>query len=383
MKNLRIFRISFFSVILVFLFITFAFAKIYEYPRLYTDIKTVGRGGVGIALPSGSASVFYNPAVLSQIPKGYYIDILRLSVGSSKKSLDFINDLSDALDEDNNTETAIMDVLNKYIGETFSGEADILSSLFINRKPLGLILGVFGRSRVSGIVHQGFGSAGLLDVKIQNYAGMFLGGYYSFYNRRIHLGGDLKVIGGAVLDHQFTTYELLNHADNFTDYLIDDLLNYGTGVVGDVGLVFTPFPQSRLNPAIGISVLNIPGLKLNGTEVIPMTVNLGFSISPKLLDKPYLNKARFGIDVIDILKKYKEDQDWGKRLYMGGELSVIDAKFLKLWVRGGFYQGYPAGGATLKIFILELNFATYAEEVGAYAGQYENRIYLGSLSINW
>jgi len=52
-------------------------------------------------------------------------------------------------------------------------------------------------------------------------------------------------------------------------------------------------------------------------------------------------------------------------------------------LRTGLYQGYYTAGADLRLTIVKLMFTTYAEEVGAYAGQDEDRRYLLSVGFGW
>ncbi|XPS88223.1 uncharacterized protein Dvar_62420 [Desulfosarcina variabilis str. Montpellier] len=85
------------------------------------------------------------------------------------------------------------------------------------------------------------------------------------------------------------------------------------------------------------------------------------------------------IDYMDLSQNVGEDNDWAKRLHMGIEFQL--PKILSL--RAGLNQGYGTVGATIDIWLVRLDFATYAEEVGAYSGQRSDRRYMGQLSIGW
>ena len=52
-------------------------------------------------------------------------------------------------------------------------------------------------------------------------------------------------------------------------------------------------------------------------------------------------------------------------------------------VSAGLYQGYPGFGADLRLLIFDLSYVTYAEEVGAYAGQDEDRRHIVMLNAGW
>ena len=55
-----------------------------------------------------------------------------------------------------------------------------------------------------------------------------------------------------------------------------------------------------------------------------------------------------------------------------------------LRLSGGFKGGYPAGGIALEVLqFFTLEFATWAEELGYYTGQDEQRIYMVELSLGF
>ena len=57
---------------------------------------------------------------------------------------------------------------------------------------------------------------------------------------------------------------------------------------------------------------------------------------------------------------------------------------LALRLSGGFKGGYPAGGIALEVLqFFTLEFATWAEELGYYTGQDEQRIYMVELSLGF
>lgn len=59
-------------------------------------------------------------------------------------------------------------------------------------------------------------------------------------------------------------------------------------------------------------------------------------------------------------------------------------RFLALRLSGGFKGGYPAAGFAIEALrFITVEFATWAEELGYYTGQDEERIYMGQLSIGF
>jgi len=63
--------------------------------------------------------------------------------------------------------------------------------------------------------------------------------------------------------------------------------------------------------------------------------------------------------------------------------SALDLCLKFLAVRAGLNQGYLSAGATLDLWVLRFDFATYSEEIGAYAGQREDRRYVAQITVGW
>jgi hypothetical protein len=299
-------------------------AEIYEYPLMYRDARITAMGGVAVAVGGSSSAVFHNPAGLSLMQRkyGFEVRFLDLNAGYSKNVLTFTQDISDALNTEDDTLTSVNNVLQDYLGETFASELNILVlSIAKRHESISWTFGLFGRGAFSGAVHQGFGSAGLLDVKGQAFAGAFLGLASDFFQQKLHLGADIKYVYTGLVDHTFRASELVEHTDDFADYFQNELLKYGGAPTLDAGLIFTPLPDSFLNPTIGFSVMNITNLKITTDDeevtVIPRTYNLGFAIRPKFTSH-FFRDPVLGLDIIDIARSFEEDDDWGKRLHIGG-----------------------------------------------------------------
>ncbi len=396
LRNLIYFLIS---IMFGFGIFSQANAANFEYPVLYRDLRVVAMGGAAVAIGGSSVAVFHNPAGLSLIdPRyGFEVNFPEISFGFSKNAIDFFNDIKDAADtgdldgdgdDADDKLTAINNVVSDYMGENFYGKLDALFSIAKRHKKLAWTVGIFGGINSSAIVHQGFGAEGVIEVKGLGASGAFVGLSSSFYRDIISLGMDVKFLYLGYINHNFYPSEIVEHSDDMDDYLKDEVLQDGTSVTFDIGLICRPFPKSFLDPAVGFSIMNISEVTVNNdieeTTVLPRTYNIGFSIRPKLFKKGhFLQDLVLGVDLIDITKQYEEDNDWGKRLRMGAEIKLWNYRLSTLTLRGGFYQGYPSYGAELKLFTFYFQFVSYAEEIGGYAGQCENRRYLFSLAIKW
>jgi hypothetical protein len=82
---------------------------------------------------------------------------------------------------------------------------------------------------------------------------------------------------------------------------------------------------------------------------------------------------------VDLTHTIGEDRDIPKRLHMGVELALPMILSLRL----GLNQGYFTYGVSADLWALKLDFASYTEEVGAHAGQRQDRRYVGQITLGW
>lgn len=360
-----------------------------QYPYLYKSPRAMGMGGAYIAIGGRTDAVFYNPAALSNMPeKNWEINLLGLSGEIGKNVLDFVSDLSDAFDtgdldrdgdEGDDQLVAVNDVLAKYRGKNLHlGIAD-WSSIGRNQGSWAMAVGGIARLRLDAMTHQGFGSNGLLEINSDLIGGgivsLSIGLGKGFYG-----GLGIKALHRESLVHSFTARELVEKQDNLDKYITEELRKSGNAIGFDLGMLYKFYQDSWLRPSAGLSIMNIGDLKFGEAGKIPMTVNIGASINPEI---PVFDSFTFGIDYVDILNNYKEDKDIPKRLRLGGELYLLDRKLMSLGLRAGLYQGYATFGADLRLLLFTVSYVTYAEEVGAYAGQDSDRRHLVFFNVGW
>jgi len=383
-------------IILILPFILFLFhlgyaqeSTIRQYPYLYKSPRAMGMGGAYVAIGGRTDTLFYNPAGLSTMPeKNWEVNLLGISAEVGKNVMDFVKDMGDAFDtgdldgdgdEGDDQLRAVNDVLAKYRGKNLHlGIAD-WSSLGRNQGSWAFAVGGVGTLRLDAMTHQGFGPEGFLEINADATGGGLLG--FSFRLMEDLYGGvGIKALHRESLVHSFTARELVEKQDSLEDYITEELRKSGDAVGFDVGLIYKFAQDFFLKPRVGLSVMNIGDLKFGDAGKIPMTVNLGVAINP---DIPVFDSLVVGLDYVDLFNNYEEDKDIGKRLRLGGELYLIDRKLLSLGLRAGLYQGYPTFGADLRLLLFTVSYVTYAEEVGAYAGQDEDRRHLVFLNIGW
>ncbi len=410
MKKVGIFILS-----MIILIIFTSQVKAAQYTKLYRDVEVAGRGGAMVAVGGSVTSVFYNPAglVFMNQNEGFEVRILDTALTVSKKDIDFAKDIKDALNSANTNSQKIQNVsnvFNDYLGDTLYLETNLIPfSIAKKHSSFAWGFGIFTHADASGIVHQGFGTSGVISVNAFGDTGVFFGCSFPFIKTINHfakseslkkmentlwIGLDVKVAWVGGFYHDVLPVEIVNYIDNGTYW--KDLLYKGIVVTGDAGFIFKPYPNSFWNPSIGFSILNInpvKGKNKNGETktLIPRTYNLGFAVHPKIsslfeedsyANEHFLKDAVIAFDIRDLSKAYP-GSDWGKRLYLGGSIKLFKSRPFSLGISSGFYQGYPSYGVSMTFLILRADFVYYTEELGNYAGQKPDKRYFLSLSIRW
>ncbi len=369
-------------------------ATTYEYPYLYKEPRALGMGGAYIAVGGTSSSVFYNPAGLSNINKkaGWEVNLLKLSIGWGKNSINFYNDIMDAIDaqdgdyvqppdgdDADDQAVAINRVIKAYQGENLHLNVNNYSSVSKKFDKFAFTLGLLIDFTNNTIPHQGFGITGVIEEHISLTYGPILGFSYDFTKYNLALGASIKYMHREAVDHYFTTREIIEHEDNLDTYITETLKKTGSDFSGDLGILYKVDNLPYTDISFGVSALNIGDLDFGEAGKIPATINAGIAFKPHI---PIFDWT-FALDIVDITKNFEQDEDWIKRIRAGMEVGLLDRWWGGLKLRAGIYQSYLTAGAELRLFLLTAMFTTYEEEVGAYGGQKGDRRYLATLVLGW
>jgi len=375
-------------ILLLALIPMIAGAATLEYPYLYKSPRSMGMGGAGVAIGGRFDALLINPANLTDMPSGdWQVDLLGFSVGYGENVKDFIDDIDEATDvgdlngdgdTDDDELRAVNEVLDRYKGQNMYLDSSLLISMARGGEGVSWGFGALGAFRMNIVPHEGFGTDGLLEVHSAADYGYMIGASFN-RSESFHPGFSLKFINRDSVDHSFSAREIVEHEDNLDDYLTDEVVVEGTAFGFDAGFIYE-MKDVNMNPAFGLSVLNIGDLDFGEAGKVPMTLNIGVSARK---DVPVLGNVLMGLDMVDVTGRYEEDNDIVKRLRMGAEIVAVDNTWVTLAVRGGLYQGYGTFGADLRLALLNFSYNTYAEEMGAYAGQRPDRRHILGFAIRW
>lgn len=373
---------------------TTTLAVSFEYPTIYKDPRAMGMGGAYVAVGGTSSAVFYNPAGLAKINKesGWEVNLLKITAGAGNNSIDFINDTLDALnaedgdyitpsdgDDGDDQLYALNKVIKQYQGENLHFTFNNYSSISKRWKKLAFTIGLFSGVNSNTVTHQGFGLEGIIEKHLDMLVGPVVGFSYDFTKYNLSIGLSAKYMYRKLIDHYFTTRELVENEDNLDNYILNEVAKDGTAFGADIGVIYNTDKIHWLPISIGASLLNIGDMDFGEAGKIPMTLNLGIALKPKI---PIFDWT-FAIDYVDVTNNYEEDDNKLKRLRAGVEVVFFDKWWGAAKIRGGVYQSYFTAGAELRLFLLTAMFTTYEEEVGAYAGQKGDRRYLLTVALGW
>lgn len=392
----------------------------------HRSIRALAMGNAHVAIVDDKEAIYYNYAGLNQMGRlgnyekfpetGYYPDNgfdMRLNIGGAAK----LNDLrevykvgTDLQDLYNSTKKATKNLDVK----TERAFADSLAShpeLIRRINKFDHALFTIAAKADAELAFHNFGGAIWLDGTLSSFVdgGILIPffGVDTFYIDAVaQMGGaygltdNLAIGAGIKFAKRQTVQNFTVDASNFrsvTDTLddrLDETLsdffeweNVGVGM--DLGVLYQAGREVRL----GASCNNIFFNELGGERILP-NLTFGMAYSPRFLSRntAYSRKVNFAVDFENALSSERGYKTLS-HLDFGMEIEQVllavpgysnNWRILKLRLSGGFRGGYPSAGIALEMLrFVELEVATWSEELGYYTGQKENRIYMAQLSLGF
>jgi len=345
------------ALFFIILLATPSFAK--ELPSFYQGIRPLGMGGAFTAIADDSNAIFYNPAGLSRLNTWSFE--LPLVAETSNSNVDIYDEVQD-IDFDSTTETT--DFIRRHLGET----ADFRLGLVPNfvKKNFGLALLAQAKTSLR------FDNAAFPEtsVRAQGTGSAHVALAHSFLDDTLSVGATVKYIQAATLDETYTAQQIAG--SNFDQTIEDDFYD-GSGLGVDLGAIYTlPF---KLESTLGLSIINVGGVDLGDAGEIDQQVNIGVAAKHSFEKISWMHFVG-GADLVDIFTQAGTDDDYFKRVRLGFEVQMP-----VLTLRTGIYQGYVSYGASINLKIVKLEYASYAEEVGAFAGDSADRRHVVQLAL--
>lgn len=232
---------------------------------------------------------------------------------------------------------------------------------------------VIDTMRVDGVAQAGFGF-GITDNLSIGFGGKIA-------NRQ-----KLKVITVGLSNMDDLQDTLKTIYDESGDNLIDmDNISFGL----DLGVLYQLTREFRL----GIALNDIYFKELAGDKITP-NLTVGWNYSPRFFNRNTAYGRKFNI-AMDYANAFYSDNNYKplSHINFGFELeqNILawpgfnnEIRIVAVRLAGGFRGGYPSAGVSVEVLrFISFELATWAEEMGYYTGQDEERIYMAQLSLGF
>ncbi|MGA1824227.1 MAG: hypothetical protein ACMUIP_06130 [bacterium] len=368
-----------FTKIIVIVFISFLcisseiMAK--GYPRFPRGIRPLGMGGAYTAVADGQDALFYNPAGLSVMNETkkkeprFLVGLFNPMFAVSDRCIDLLND---SLDADMNDSTQITDIFRDYIGDHQHLRFSFIPHVGYTVSRFGMMVGVLGQETVDVGIHNPVWPE--IDLDFVQDTGILIGfGYRSEMIEHLRVGAAFKYIYRESLQGTYTPTDIASNA--FENSIENDKYE-GSGRSVDLGLMYRlPFSQPNFIAEFGAILQNYPEMDMGDAVDAETQINMGLAFKTKIS----AIKITGTLDYHDVTYAIDYDNDLPKRLHMGIEFGFLQSIFL----RTGLNQGYITAGLALDKRVVKFDLVTYGEEVGAYAGQKEDRRFVLKITLGW
>ncbi len=372
-------------------------ATIAEIPFVPMSPEVMGMGGAFIADTHGYNSFFFNPAGFSRDPGSF--TLLDASTWIYARPDQLFSLAAQSL-AGTSSPAGVASFVNDQVTTGGLGFGASLGIGYVGNG-LGLGLVIIEDSMLYGPTL--LGVAGDLTATVG-----FIGGLsvpFDVLGFKIHLGGDIRPMirihapltnadAVPVLQALATggdTFAALNTANAF----------YGAGIGIDLGAIaeigwFTVGlsvrdlggTQFKYNTASFGTVMSNLGSQLrfpagyaanDDQYVIPMDIAFGVGFHPDMGTFNRFIDPSISVDMHDLMGALAGTSSFWTLLHAGAEI-----KFISLFtLRAGLDQGYLTFGAGLKLLVLDVNFAVFTRELGAYIGDQPNSGATLSVAIRW
>ncbi len=342
-----------------------------EYDMIYRGARPMGMGGAFTGVSDDENALFYNPAGLNRIKPGEgKVIILNPGLSLNSSAMNVIDKISDKLTEDP------INTLSPYIGQNMHANLMVSTPSYV-RHNFGVML-LLPNIKNNTTLRRNVALQAIEDVVMDT--GLIVGMSHGFLQDRLSVGADVKFLvrgaGHVTMDAvQLYTKEALS---------FKDIGGYGFGVDADLGAMYTFNKVAFFIPTVGLTLKNIGATKFptrfeNKTADLPDAFRLRRSLALgskfELPNVWRFTKWLVAFDINDI----GLGGSFFKKVHLGTEAWLLN--FFGL--RGGINQGYLTFGLTLDIPVMQVDFYTYAEELGQGAGSKGDRRIGVQLTFGW
>ncbi len=344
------------GVVLAWVWVGEVFAS--EYPVLFRGVRPLGMGGAFLALSDDENALFYNPAGLNDVKGFGGAAILNPYVALSEDSVQLYKDIQDVEGTD---AVQVANLLSQHVGE----HQHVQAAMFPHVYGHNFAVGVLGNASMDLDIRNPAFPEVVTDVKID--AAGLIGLAYGFWDRKLQVGVTGKYVQRDGVTQTFQPADIVVDFDPVANRTKQKDFAFDIGTKVNLPVF--------LRPSFALVVANIGDLDFETLGTIPQQINMGVALHPDF----WILSNTLAAEVHDVTKQIEADNDLYKRVHLGAELRFPKILAVQAGVNGGYYTA----GITLHFWILKLAAATYAEELGAYAGQRPDRRHVAQVSLGF
>ncbi len=354
-----------------------------EYSDLFATPRMKSMGRAMTAIVDDYSALYSNPAGLANM-ESWQLRLPDLMQGGlSPTVLDLMKKLKGIGGGD--SISSLVSQLSELDGESTCGTLDLAAMGFYS----GRIAVALNPMSASGCFRIRTPSALFARIKtrITMDAGLSLAYAHSFLHNQVRIGAAFRpfLLRGG-LDKTLENTEILALKDSG----IQDLFGLGWGFDMDLGAQAnakpTPFMNMQVKPMVGIALQNVLATRFSNRisnsikgDVPPLerklNVGVGASVESFGAFKPTVS-----LELRDLLIA---TDSFVERISAGVELALKPRSWFQTALRAHFYKGNFGGGMGLKMSLLELEFGTYAINLGKGPGIGVDRLIYGQASLVW
>lgn len=332
-----------------------------EFRPLFRGARAQAMGNAFTAVADDEEAIFYNPAGLAGI-RQFSIHLASVNAEVSNDLIDSLPVLTRSLS--NPGISSVNNLMGKDISLRGQGFAAIMIPKFaiagifdeqaaIRIKNASLPTGLLGAQSTYG-AQIGFGTT---LAKLKKKKGEF----------RVGLAAKVLWRGGG---YQPLTLSQLLTLDTGT--ITTAWSNPGLGIGADFGTQFIYQMKKGFSLMAGLAFTDIGDTAFNAPNANPQKSNLVVGIAARVQNSGFTGTLSY--DYAHIL----EYTDWRKKIHLGLEL-----KFPLLSLSCGLSQMNFTYGAALDFGLIQVRYASYAEELGTLAGQDTERRQVLNVSVKF
>lgn len=328
-------------------------AGITEQGPAFTSIRQLAMGGTGVAITYDEHALYQNPAGL-KLAK-FDIDLPKFRAHLDVNSADNLDTFQELFDAEEVGEAK--DVLSSLVPSHLSAAA-AMSPIFSLTLP-GFGVGAFSQADVAANFKNKF------NPKVETQVQIDVGGYLGYAFEGLPFLGDKIMTGiSAGFITRQSGSEVFDASTFASDEEFEFDLNNTVGMTYNLGFLM-PYEKWG-NGYVGLTFNNLFGT-LSSQSDDSQTVEIEDTITLGLghyADLPLIGETLLAAD-FDVVS-YEGRDNFLLRLGLGAEKKVLYDCIL---LRGGVNDGYIVGGFGFDLWILQVNYAYHAAELGDEPGE--------------